>query len=774
LQRKLDSEWIAKEEEKTMKRKTMLGMLVTVGTVLSCAADVSETAFSNPPPSARPWVYWFPLDGNITSNGITADLEAMAHVGIGGVLYMETAQGTPKGPVPFASDAWFALMRHACKEAARLGLQINMNNDAGWCGSGGPWITPELSMQRVVWTETHVVGPALFDAALKQPKTEQGYYRDIAVFAYPTPDDDFCIPNLPGKTSEVREEIPLRAAFPALPSTAVTPRGAVLNLTDKLTAPRLRWDVPVGKWTILRIGHTSTGKDNHPAPEGGRGLECDKLSTEALDVHFDHLMGRLIAENRERTGTDKTLVRTHIDSWETHAQNWTPRFREAFQRQRGYDPLPLLPAMTGRVIDSAEVSERFLWDVRQTIGELLLQNYAGHLREQARRNGIALSIEAYGDGPFDDLAYAGQADEPMSEFWSWPRFGSADICIEMASASHVYGRPILGAEAFTAVDSEKWQGYPGNIKDLGDWAFCAGINRFVFHRYALQPWPHVRPGVSMGPWGLHYERTQTWWEQSRAWHAYLARCQFVLQQGLTVADLCYLMPENTPQSFRLPVKNGYERPTNSFDGCPPDAALTRLSVQNNRLVLPDGMTYRMLVLPRTPAMTPQLLRKVSNLVRDGAVVLGNPPTRAPGLAGYPQCDSEVRQLAHVIWGDGAVPPRLETRAVGKGRVIWGRELQPPPDDDYIIDLPLNKTKWIWFNEGNPARSAPPEKRYFRRTVVIDATRSVVSAKLALTAQHVRRMGQWHQSRPGRSVPASVCDARRPLVETRHKRSRRCG
>ena len=174
--------------------------------------------------------------------------------------------------------------------------------------------------------------------------------------------------------------------------------------------------------------------------------------------------------------------------------------------------------MTGRVVDSLEISERFLWDLRQTVSDLLVENYAGHFRELANRHGMRLSIEAYDDCPCDQLTYAGQADEPMAEFWSWQKFGEAFSCTEMSSAAHVYGKRILGAEAFTANDAEKWQGHPGDIKDLGDWAFCEGINRFVFHRYAMQPWLDRKPGMSMGPWGLHYERTETWWEHSAAWH----------------------------------------------------------------------------------------------------------------------------------------------------------------------------------------------------------------------------------------------------------------
>ncbi len=714
----------------------MAAALAVAAGALLCRAESLDESFAAPPATARPWVYWFPLDGNITSNGITADLEAMARVGIGGVLYMETAQGTPRGPAPFAGDAWRALIKHACGEASRLGLEINMNNDAGWCGSGGPWIRPELSMQRVVWTETAVAGPKPFGDKLPQPKAVKDYYRDIAVFAYPTPAKGFRVPQFRGKSAERREEVALRASYPQLPEGAAVPRGALVDLTGKLSADGgLAWEVPAGEWTILRLGHTTTGKDNHPAPEAGRGLECDKLSRAALDTHFDNLMAKLVDDSRPLTGPGQALVRTHIDSWEVHSQNWTPRFREEFRRLRGYDPLPLLPAMAGRAVDSAEVSERFLWDVRMTVNELLLENYAGHMRERAQRCGLGLSIEAYGDGPFDNLAFAGRADEPMSEFWSWSRFGAAETCIEMSSAAHIYGKPVHGAEAFTATDAEKWQGHPGNIKDLGDWAFCAGVNRFVFHRYALQPWKDVRPGVSMGPWGLHYERTQTWWEQSRAWHAYLARCQFLLQQGLCVADLCYLMPENAPQAFHSPVKGSHERPAYSFDGCPPEAAFTRLSVKDGKIALPDGMSYRMLVLPRAATMTPQLLRKVCELAEAGATVLGNPPLKSPSLAGYPQCDDEVRQLARRLWGEGEPPAELTERAAGKGRVIWGRELQPAPDPDYIADEALAAAKWIWFSEGKPAQSAPPGTRYFRRVVTLDAGSRIASARLLMTADN---------------------------------------
>jgi hypothetical protein len=463
-------------------------------------------------------------------------------------------------------------------------------------------------MQRVVWTETQVEGPKRFEGTLAQPPAVANYYRDIAVWAFPTPAGDARIGSFREKAADIpmdaSPEVP--AAWPSVSPEQTIPRSRLVNLTARLDkGGRIAWDVPEGKWTILRLGHTTTGKDNHPAPESGRGLECDKLSKEAVRAHFDGLMGKLIADVGPLAG--KSLVATHIDSWEVGSQNWTPKFREEFRRRRGYDPLPFLAAMTGRIVDSREVSERFLWDLRQTINELLLQNYAGHFRELAHKHGLRLSIEAYTNCPTDEMAYAGRADEPMGEFWSWDKYGSAWSCTEMASAAHVYGKRIVGAEAFTATDAERWLGHPALVKDLGDWAFCEGINRFVFHRYALQPWLDVKPGMSMGPWGLHYERTQTWWEQSAAWHAYLTRCQFLLRQGLFVADVCYLGPEGSPQTLGgqksflsgAPGREGLprERTGYNFDTCPPEVVLTRMTVKDGRLVLPDGMSYRLLVLP---------------------------------------------------------------------------------------------------------------------------------------------------------------------------------
>ena len=834
-----------------------------------------ETNFAHPPASARPWVYWIWLNGNVTSNGITADLEAMHRVGIGGVLIMDVDQGTPKGPVRFDSPQWQALFRHTCAEAHRLGLQVNLNNDAGWCGSGGPWVTPELSMQRVVWSETQVKGQRHVRELLAQPQTVQGFYRDIAVLAFPTlagdevnmaswspafkssdepggvrqvlegvgraafilsrpaagkpawlqmefpqpytarqltltmglSGDQVCngllqasedgqafqdvhefaaeqrklvldfpavtaryfrllfrrqhpdvqevvisdlelsprlrIAHMQGKACFTHQEsypgpnrFPGRANYPAAPEGFAMRRGGVLDLTARLSKDgRLAWDAPPGDWTVLRIGHTSTGTDNHPAPEAGLGLECDKLRKEGIQAVFNGFVRKLTRD--VKSIAPGALVSAHVDSWEVDSQNWTENFRSEFLRRRRYDLLQFMPVLTGRVVDSFEISERFLWDFRQTIADLLVDNYAGELHRLANQEGLRFSLEGY-DAPCDDLTYAGRADEPMAELWTWPPFEMDYTCSEMASAAHVYGRPIAAVEAFTATGTERWLAHPFTAKPFGDWAFCEGLNRVVMHRYAMQPWisPSRMPGMSMGPFGLHYERTQTWWNDSRPWHEYLSRCQFLLQQGRYVADFCYVTPEDVPQHWVVPYESR-DRVGYDFDVCPPEVVLKRMSVKQGRIVLPDGMSYRLLVLSKVETMTPRLLKRIWELVKSGVTVLGGRPLKSPSLSDYPNCDAEVARLADDLWGKGESAP-VGMRRFGKGFVGWGKTPQQvladahvPPDFSSVAGAAIQGLRYIH-------RSLPGAEVYFVSNQKLERQETVCEFRVA-----DRRPELWH-------------------------------
>ena len=688
--------------------------------------------FAHPPDAAYPWVYSFWLEGNVTKEGITADLEAMHQAGIRGMLFMDGAIGNPPGTYRFMSQGWLENFDHMLAEASRLGIEFNLNNDPGWAGSGGPWVTPEIATQRVIASDTILQGPSHFDASLKRPaEVNHDYYRDIAVVAYPLPADgavpSFRIPEFNSTKSFAGGDdffgvvpwprfIPTSPVWPAVPADQCVEAGKALDLTAKMGEDgTLSWDVPTGRWMVLRFGHTVANGATRSVQEEAKGLECDKLSKAAVETHFSHMVGKLTQRAGPLAG--KTLVSTHIDSWEAGSGNWTHGFREEFHRRRGYDLLPFLAALNGIVVDSREVSERFLWDYRETVCQLMLENYAGHFRELAHSKGLRLSIEGY-DGTCDDLRYAGRADEPMSEFWRGCYNGLplSDLNESMASAAHVYGKRIIGAEAFTSGRGD-FLDHPATLKPLGDWAFCTGINRLCFSEWILQPWPRLVPGVSFALFGTVFHRSLTWWEQSKPWHEYIARCQYMLRQGQFIADICFVVPEGGPYRFTPPIPattRGVipDRPEYNFDGCPAELVMEGMSVQDGKVTLPSGMKYQLLVLPtynaqdlpvvrlltqddyfyktmpmpRVQTMTPELLRRIQELARAGATVLGNRPQNSPSLTNFPECDKQVTQLADELWGKDAGATGAGEHRVGKGRVVWGRtpeqvlaEMGVPPD-----------------------------------------------------------------------------------------------
>ncbi|MFH0943897.1 MAG: glycosyl hydrolase, partial [Planctomycetota bacterium] len=403
---------------------------------------------------------------------------------------------------------------------------------------------------------------------------------------------------------------------------------------------------------------------------------------DALDAHFEQYIGALLKRVGPRQpGRGWTML--HIDSWEMGAQNWTAKFREEFRRRRGYDPLFFLPTYTGQIVGSLEMSERFLFDMRTTAQELVLENHAGRFKELGRRHGFGLSIEPYDMNPTADLDLGAVADVPMCEFWSDGfGFDTAYSCFEATSIAHTMGRPIVAAEAFTALSTEAFQQYPGSMKNQGDWAFCLGINRFVYHTFAHKPLgAAVRPGMTMGRFGVHWDRGQTWWPMVSEYHRYVSRCQYLLRQGTAVADILYLTPEGAPQVFRPPVsalvgddmlpdRRGY-----GCDGCSPGILLDRAEVRDGRIVFKGGTSYRLLVLPAFKTMTPELLAGIELLVRAGATVVGSPPTSSPSLSGSPECNQAVREKARKLWGGLEPPDQGTAHPFGKGRIVSGGEYQ---------------------------------------------------------------------------------------------------
>ncbi len=790
-----------------------LSVVAPLPTRAADAAGELESRFKSPPADARPWVYWYWMNGNVTREGIRADLQAMKDAGIGGAMLFDIGIH-PAGPVKIRSREWFDLVRFAVEEAAAREIKISFHCP-GWSASGGPWITPELAMQELTWSETVVEGPREFSAPLAKPPTRLGYYRDAAVVAFPTPaGDELALKDLhprfldaagkplpeaarlfdgnldtpvampaefyisferpvsvrslflrtrrqeglnsaalqawnseskkfepvveislhvPGPFSshagsatfpEVRaktfrltfpgrsptdtislEQLDLRGGFRVadwtqkagfscdqvapetagtVPSADVIPSAQVLDLSARLTADgKLNWTVPAGRWTILRVGHTPTGVHIYPPPVGGDGLECDKLSRAAVDLHYDRMMKPLLQELGPELSR-KALACYHVDSYEAGWQNWTATFPQEFRARRGYDLIRYLPAVTGRVVDDLATTERWLWDFRRTIGDLFADNHYGRLAERCHEDGLDFSTEPYG-GPFEFLQCGGRADHPMVEFWLPTNPRDRKIAFHGVFAGRTTGRRIIGSEAFTS--AEGWNQHPFSLKAIGDYIYCSGVNQFVLHVFAQQPYTndHLRPGLTCGGNGVHFDRGNTWWSQGRAWVSYLTRCQSLLQAGEHVADALYFQGNSAPQSvgpFEPPLPDGWD-----YDACGSEV-LQRITVQDGRIVLPHGKSYRYLVLPDHGRMTLASLRKIARLANDGATVIGPPVKESPSLADYPSAPAEIEKLDRELWGVGE-PAHSGTRAVGRGRVIWGTSFDDilkqdalPPDFDF--------------------------------------------------------------------------------------------
>ncbi len=770
-----------------------------------------EAGFQTPPDSAKPRTWWHWVSGNVSREGITADLEAMNRIGLGGAQIFTVDQSDVKGPIHFMTPAWRDLMHHALSEAERLHLEMAMQDCEGWSQSGGTWIQPAESMQKLVWTHAQVQGGQTVALQVPAAPGVRGYYEDVAIFAFPTlPGDQLpepvkvtasaagfdgskiidnnlatsaaltsqnvndpqwialeyaepitcqsfefaasggkynfraelqvsddgqsfhkvCevvpprdvernyqlttittfqptrgkffrlwVPNGPTRTpalnvAEFRlsgprmENLSSRTGFDisipedrftesAMSPQEVLPPKSLVDLTGKTS-----WNAPAGNWTLVRLGHTSTGMTNHPAAPSG--LECDKMSGTAVEKQFQSMFGPVFNDSPTLVGS--TLKDVLLDSWEAGCENWTPLMRVEFKQRRGYDLEPWLPVLTGYVVESNEASQRFLWDYRRTLADLVAEKHYGTMQKLAHEHHMGVMAEAVGIGMptvADQLQCKGRTDIPMGEFWLHNnREGNTDDTKETASAAHIYGQNIAAAESYTSgPETAAWKNDPYSMKAMGDHQFCLGINRFVFHRYAHQPWLDRKPGMSMGPFGINFERTNTWWEQASAWMTYLSRCEFLLQQGRFHADLCYFYGEGAPVclhhgELRPVVPKGYD-----YDVCNAEILL-KMQVEAGRIVLPSGMSYRLLVLPDTDRMSPTILQKVKELVEAGAVVYGPKPHHSPGLNGFPAIDDKIAAAAQQIWGscDGTT---VTEHPFGRGKVVLGEPLEKalgvPPD-----------------------------------------------------------------------------------------------
>ncbi|WP_448248505.1 glycosyl hydrolase [Thalassotalea agariperforans] len=443
----------------------------------------------------------------------------------------------------------------------------------------------------------------------------------------------------------------------------------VIDITKHVKDGHLTWQAPAGDWTIVRYFMRPTGTQNGPSSGSARGPEIDKLSKEIAQFHFDAYIGKFI---ESMPAEDRTALKyAVVDSYEKGAQNWSDGFAEKFEQRYGYDPVPFLPVYSGRAVNSVAQSERFLWDVRRLVADGVAYEYTAGLRERAHQHGLKLWLENYGHWgfPAEFLQYGGQADIVSGEFWASGNLGAIELKAA-SSAAHIYGQKTVMSESFTSGRDTSFKNHPWNFKKRGDWSFVEGINHTLLHVYIHQAYDDRFPGVNAW-FGSEFNRNNTWFDFMGSWLDYIKRANYMMQQGKYVADIMYFIGEDAPKmtgEINPEVPNGY-----SYDFINAEVILERLTVKNGYFHLPDGMRFKLLVLPNLTTMRPAVLTKIQQLVKQGGTIYGPKPLHSPSLENYPIADQTVQQIADSLWQN--IDGETVTQAsYGQGQVFYTANL----------------------------------------------------------------------------------------------------
>lgn len=605
------------------------------------------------------------MGSNFSKEGITKDLEAMKNAGIGGATIFNIASAvqethfpTENNPWPgqtYRSSAYWDAVKHAAYESQRLGLEIGLHNTAGYSTTGGPWVTEERCMQKIVWSSISVDGGRQISLTLQKPELPEykgwgnwgqkaTYYKDIAVLA--------------------------------VPDTSVIAEAEIMALTSKMDpSGTISWTPPEGKWMIFRIGHSPTMANPHPLPDEliGKTLEVDKMSLEQNIFHWQTVIDPVVENLGKYIG--KSFNHILIDSYEAGFQNWTPGFREEFMKLKGYDPVPWLVSFClpvtddrnskySRIVGSQEQTKRFEWDYYDVISQLYYRNGWETARKILHKANLELQFEPYG-GPFSTVEGVAIADLPMGEFWAGGKGGINPV---IPAAARAAGKKIVGAEAFTGrPEISKWTEDPASLKSSADGAFASGVNRLILHHWVHQPFnDKYQPALGMGWWGTHFSRHQTWFEPGKAFFSYLARCQAMLQYGEQVAD--WLSLDKQIAFSDVISKNDFLK--------------SKIRIHKGKILLPSGRQYQAMIFDGKGEMLPEIAFKIRELVKKGATIISAQPETSPSLKGFPYCDDELKRIGEEVWGNAI------ENSFGKGHLFTNLDdavdkLNIKPD--YIVE-----------------------------------------------------------------------------------------
>ncbi len=664
-----------------------LGLIILLTSCLSTSGSGDsekhslQQNFKNPPHEVRPQAWWWWLQTPTTKKAITLDLEEMKAKGLSGCMVLDGGVGPfgshkwtkltiidtteiryeltneykggslsqPEEKLEMWSQPWRDMVRFASKEAGRLGLDFGVF--IGPAGCAAPWVTSEYGQQELVWSDIQVEGGQRIAQQLKKP--------NIPVQTKRQREDKFVKEAQNANYSDV--------AVLAVPEKEWLSLIEVFDITDKLDEKgHLKWDAPIGKWRIIRFGYRPTGRNLNGV------FYIDHLSKEVFDLHWENTAGLLLSEMSDEERVAFKYV--ECDSWEAGNPNWTKYFPEEFKNRRGYDIVKHLPALIGVNIDSGESTQHFLNDFQLTISDLISEYHYGRQQEVAHEHGLHSYAEAAGPHQYqaDLKKCVGRCDVAMGEFWMpsphREKPSGRFLVREAATAAHIYGIKQVFAESFTSV-GPNWEVSPFMMKAAADQAFCDGLNWICFHTFTHRPSVGEVPGLTHSA-GTHFDRTNTWWNQSAPFVNYLARCSYMLQQGLFAADVLFYAGHGLrSDADAFEWEDGMKNPPASlgagydYDKCNEEVLLSRLSVQNGKLVLPDGMNYKVLAIDEKTPVSLNALKKIVSLVERGATVVGKIET--PMLSKVDDA-LEYQKLINRIWEN----PEKGENKIGKGLFVW--------------------------------------------------------------------------------------------------------
>ncbi len=643
-----------------MNKTVLLGLLLCAA--LGAGAVTREENFQNVPVADRPWCYWWWINGHVDKETITSDMEAMRRVGFGGLLMFD-ARGywddkghvvLPKPKMKFMSPEWRELLAFGIKEAARVGLQVSVNLSSCAGALKGPWEVGADAPKRLICQTLPLAGGARLDTVLTSP--DRKFFWNIGTFAVRyagapvSPKAEWVNagdglytmePSQRGRRVDGQKDAERRLAQ------------EVVELTSQVDQQgRLTWAVPPGQWALVRFGHTTID---------GHEYDVDVLDPQAVEGHFNRMGKAILADAGPLAG--KTLTHFYSVSWEGAVPTWTGAFEKEFENYRGYAIRPWLPVLAGFVVKGEAATDGFVTDYRRARNEAFRDNFYGTMMALCHTNGLQWHSESGGPwtrhpavfGEADQISFLSRNDMPQGEFWY---MGAEDCCGRQMSrpqaiAAHIYGKRLAAAEAFTHM-VRHWTPSPALLKRAGDESFIDGVNQLVWHTFTCSPKAFGVPGAEYFA-GTHINPKVTWFEQAAPFMTYLGRCQYLLRQGLFVADVCAYVGDvpyfhwgrfatNWNEKATLALPPGY-----GYDVITTEALLQRASVKDGAIVLPDGMSYRVLAVDLDSDQTPlAALRKIAAIKQAGVTVVfgARKPVRTPGRV---TGDDEVRKLGEALW-----------------------------------------------------------------------------------------------------------------------------